>query len=61
MKIQFKDEELLDIFKSLDVDGSGSVEFAELQLDFTNVTTKSFPELWEQERLNRAAYNEMVD
>ena len=61
MKIEFKHEELLDIFKSLDIDGSGRVEWAELQADFNNVTGKSFVELWEEEKLNRAAYDDMED
>ena len=61
MKIKFKDEEIYDIFRSMDVDNSERVEYAELQADFNNITSKAFPQLWEEELTNRQLHNEVED
>lgn len=61
MKIDFRPEELLDIFSSLDFDGSGRLEWAELQADFQNVTSKTSAQLWEEEKQSRAAQNDIDD
>lgn len=45
MKIGLKTEEVHDIFNSIDVDGSGKVEWAELQADFENSTSKTTAQL----------------
>ena len=50
MQIDFRPEDLLDIFQSIDIDGSGRMEWAELSAEFKNVTSKTSAQLWEEER-----------
>lgn len=51
MNVELNDGECRDIFASIDIDGSGTIEWAELQLDFDKCITKTLLELLEEERI----------
>lgn len=45
----------------MDIDASGTVEWAELYSDYQKVTGASITQLLEEERINRSAYNKIQD
>jgi hypothetical protein len=61
MKIEMKAEEVHDIFKSIDIDGSGKVEWAELQADFENITSKTTAQLLEEARQARMTQKQIEE
>ena len=50
MEQKLTDQELTDLFQSIDLDGSGVITFPELAADFKNVVDHDVHTLIEQER-----------
>ena len=61
MRIDLSQQEVKEFFDSIDIDQSGMVQFAELQIDYERYCKKTLNELEQEEKIMTSNNEENLD